>query len=212
MRLETPKPLPTYDEWTHAHLGFCGFPERHLVRVRSETWPLAAEGSNAERWGRTARLLLRQLGKGSLIGLVGQRGPGKTQMAVCVAATFKSLNVRRNDRYTIVRYTTAGDLFRSVKATFKHETETEKSLFDAMCKPDLLIIDEAHERAETQWENTWLTNLIDARYATTKHDTILIANTKASAIEQTLGRSIVDRMRETGAVIECNWASFRRAG
>ena len=76
-------------------------------------------------------------------------------------------------------------------------------------KPKLLVIDEAHERAETAWEQRSLTDIIDRRYRT-RLDTIIITNETADACERSLGDSIADRMVETGWMLNFDGPSYRQ--
>lgn len=173
-------------------------PIRHVKR-RSEGY---SENPNGIAWKATADRIKSKLGSGILVCLIGIRGPGKTQMAV--EAMFAT-----TDQLRSALYCTAMEIFMAVKTTYG--PDAKKSEVDALAKfskPSLLIIDEAHERGETNWEDRILTHIIDARYRAMK-DTILIANLEKSECEKSLGKSVVTRLNETGGFIPCEWMSFR---
>ena len=65
------------------------------------------------------------------------------------------------------------------------------------------------ERAETQFEDRMISHLIDLRYDAML-DTILISNQAKESFADSIGKSAVSRLIETGEVIECNWESFRK--
>ena len=109
------------------------------------------------------------------------------------------------------RYVKASDIFRDIRSTYRSESrESETSIFKSFTRPKLLIIDEAQERAETEFEDRALTHIIDKRYDSMLH-TVIISNLTKDALAKSLGTSIVSRIHETGDVIECNWPSFREA-
>ena len=53
-----------------------------------------------------------------------------------------------------------------------------------------------------------LTHIVNERYAANL-DTIIVTNESLEAAQRSLGQSIVDRIRESGAFVACNWPSFR---
>lgn len=74
---------------------------------------------------------------------------------------------------------------------------------------DLLIVDEINEASEqSRFRDKILTDIVDRRYAQ-KLDTILITNQTPDEFEQTINASILSRSREHGAIIPCEWESFR---
>jgi DNA replication protein DnaC len=133
--------------------------------------------------------------------LTGQRGTGKTQIAVELAVAWCTQHFRK------AYYTRAADLFASLKREF--ETDTTGVMMAKCSQVGLLIIDELQEVMGTKWEDNELTRLLDKRYAA-RVPTIIIANVKADQLVNALGASVVDRMRETGGIIEMLGPSFRR--
>jgi DNA replication protein DnaC len=168
---------------------------------------LAGYGSaknNEQRWHETSRIITKKLGSGgSLIALLGTRGPGKTQLAV--AAMFLV-----TEQLRAAKYATAMEVFLAVKKAYKKDSPfTEEQVCNEFIKPSLLVIDEVHERGETPWEDRILTHIIDRRYRDEK-DTILIANQLKEEFVKTMGVSVVTRLNETGGFLVCDWESFRQ--
>lgn len=144
-----------------------------------------------------ARAVMRTQG---ILALCGPRGTGKTRLAAEIARDVASKGTR---------YLTALDFFVEIKATFGREAKrTELDVLTEFKRRRLLILDEIQERSENDWENRLLTNLIDSRYSNLK-PTILIANLKSEELIESLGTSIVDRIREGGGLITVDGASFR---
>jgi DNA replication protein DnaC len=134
-----------------------------------------------------------------VVGLCGGRGTGKTQMVVEIARGLLGKKP--------VRYTKAVEIFISLRGAFRDGGD-EESIISSWCKPDLLIVDEAHVRGETAFEDMMLTHIVDKRYDGMK-DTILISNQTADEFAKSLRVSITSRMNESGGMIECQWPSYR---
>ncbi len=146
--------------------------------------------------------ILARCGTGYLACLVGVRGVGKTQLAQ--RAIAQSVAVGRS-----ALYCRAMDLFLHIRSCFGDKpAQTEREVLREYRAPKLLVIDELQERKSSEWEKYTLTNIVDSRYMDL-WDTIIIANLTPRSLRESLGASIVDRMRETGGIIECDWGSFR---
>ena len=145
--------------------------------------------------------LVAQLGTGSINVLTGRRGTGKTQLAANAA--------HHAARAGAVLYTKAMQLFLDVRRAYQLDGVCEADVVSKYIVPRLLIIDEAHERGDTAWEDRVLAHIVDRRYDA-MCDTLLICNMKREAIIESLGPSIASRIQECGAIIECNWESFRK--
>lgn len=139
--------------------------------------------------------------KGFIAALVGGRGNGKTQLAVCAAAS--KCNTQS------VLYCTAMDFFIEIKSTFgRNDGDTERDVLSLYSRPSFLVIDEFDKRAATEWENNLLFYLIDRRYRAVK-STLVISNSTPTVFSESIGDSLVSRMNETGGIIICDWPSFR---
>jgi DNA replication protein DnaC len=167
-------------------------PKRHTIAT------VKPEGE----WGRRLASITDRIGKGMLVALIGTRGTGKTQLAVEVmkAATEKM-------RSAI--YITATEFFMEVKATYRRDSDcTEESVIRDYRNTRLLVIDEIGKRAQSDWENNLLFELINLRYNDMR-DTLVIDNATKPDFIAAIGPSIASRMNECGGIIECNWGSFR---
>ena len=106
-------------------------------------------------------------------------------------------------------FCTATEFFMDVKSAYRDQTKnTEADIIKHFGRPSLLVIDELGKRGDTEWENRMLYELINRRYMDMK-DTLLVSNLAVEIIGEALGDSLNSRMRETGGILDCNWASFR---
>lgn len=143
--------------------------------------------------------------KGWTWAMLGQKGTGKTQLAACF--TLNNLEERR--KYGVYSYLTAMRFFMFLKSCYaKDSLLSEYEVMDFLRNRPLLILDEVHVRAGTEWEDNMLLTLLDERYAHEK-DTILISNLTADQFEKTMGTAVVSRINETGKIMVFDWKSFR---
>jgi DNA replication protein DnaC len=177
----------------------CGFPERHVVMQANPRHPHPQFDA--------ALLQLKEAPRGSILILVGPRGTGKTQLAVdAIIDRFSDPYIDDAQR---PRYAKLADVFREIRACYREDSiDSEIAIFQKYSKASVLVIDEAQERAETDFENRTLTQIIDKRYDAML-DTIVISNFTKDEMGKSMGPSIVSRIHECGQVIECNWPSFR---
>lgn len=197
----------------------CPSSEPYFDTMRNqETWMLSGVPERPRRnmvedpqgvWGEALQRAQSRLGKGAIIALVGNRGTGKTQIGAHLVR-HASLNPRHDlKRCGPPRYVRAMEFFLDIQATFRKEsTQAARDVILQYVKPALLVIDEAHERAESTWENRLLTHMIDRRYADMA-DTVIISNELPAKFAANMGHSVMDRLKETGGIIECKWESFR---
>ncbi len=174
-----------------------GVPRRHAGKSDS-----GATDDSPEPWQEARKKIVGRLGGGFLIALLGRRGTGKTQLAS--DAIRESCGILRSGLYI-----KALDLFVAIRETYGGSQSGERDVLDRFIKADLLVIDEAQNRKDTEWEDAVLTNLIDRRYDRGNRDTLLVSNLKREEFEESMGTSIISRMRETGGTIEATWGSFR---
>lgn len=136
---------------------------------------------------------------GGIVVMFGGRGSGKTQCAVEVIKDecFKG---RRS------KYTRARELNNELLDAQGLDSRT--GAIKVFTSPYLLVIDEYHERFDTNFGFRNMNLIIDKRYGAMK-PTIIIANCKQEAMLAILGPSVVDRVKEGGGLIEFDWPSFR---
>ncbi len=186
-----------------------GFPDRVLAECGAAPVGIG--------WRRTFSYIAPKLGHGLLTAWVGNRGAGKTRMAVEIvkhrvmavnAGIEASGNTRRPGKAIYIR---AMQMFLELRQALKGGGEyTETGYIERLTQARLLIVDEVQERGETDWEDKVFRHIIDVRYGA-RRDTILIGNLSAAAFSEVFGASVADRMRDAGGIVTFNWPSFRAA-
>jgi DNA replication protein DnaC len=161
------------------------------------------QDSESSEWSGQWCKLAQSTGKEIIAMIYGNRGAGKTQMAVCAIKKACA-----EDRSAL--YTKAMNFFLDIRATYRKDAAvTERAMIDKYCAPELLVIDAIENRSDSPFENLLLTYLIDVRYDQMK-DTILVGNFTEEQFAANMGPSVVDRIHECGIKIICKWKSFRR--
>lgn len=215
----TPMPEADYRRAVFEHdiatrIAAFGFEDRYHTDREVDGWNCAAQQKTFER---CVGLLTAT---GAIVALVGPRGLGKTEIA-------KQLAVRRAwqdwDSWldtpgtgAMCRATPYRKMARLV-ARFKPlyadygstDTETLLDSIDRLCRGDnLIVIDEIHECDDLVMKGRILTDVIDRRYSAL-NDTLLISNQTRAEFERSIGDSILSRLTEHGAILECQWKSWR---
>jgi DNA replication protein DnaC len=169
-----------------------GLPQRHMVAHIDDDGP----------WSAASNAAWEAVQAGNSVLLLGPRGTGKTQIA-----TLCGIRMASNARS--VRYLKASDLFRQCREAMHDKGESDQ--ISRFIRVSLLIVDEAHVRVDSDFEDRILTEIVDSRYDAYR-PTILITNQSKERAAKSLGPSIVSRFHESGMVLECNWDSFRDRG
>jgi DNA replication protein DnaC len=181
---------------SEASLRASGAPSRHL----------SADRGNLDRsgpWGQAFSKIQPKLGTGFIVALIGLRGTGKTQMAVELA----DLVIQGGKT---AHFTTATKFLMAIKATYRKDSpKSEEDILREHRKFSFLAIDEVGRRADTDWEDRLLFELINDRYNDLK-DTLLISNDGPGEFEKKIGPSLTDRIIETGGIVNCSWKSYRQ--
>jgi DNA replication protein DnaC len=186
------------------------FPDRHAreLTLRGDEWQAAY----------TKALAIAE--SGGIIVAWGKRGTGKTQIAYQIArnATLRDTHFPQEwkDRFALpvktrpCVYTKAMDIFMRMKNGFSRPDQpSELEIVEGLVQAAFLVIDEAHVRGETKYEDDKLTHIIDKRYDAMR-PTMLITNLTNKDFAAQLSPSILNRIEEIGGGIECNWESFRK--
>jgi DNA replication protein DnaC len=173
----------------------------HLAEIdgTNTAW-LAAHGMLREKMRK---------GDGFLYALLGKRGRGKTQLAVSLVRLVcngAGIDTTRQP----ARYVKALEMFGLIRSTYGAKaTMTEAALMEQFRAYDLLVIDECHQRAGSDFEQNTLVSLLDRRYDA-KKCTLLIANQSPDEFSESIGSSVVSRMYETGGCLCCDtWPEYR---
>jgi DNA replication protein DnaC len=186
-----------------AMLVACGVSKRHGLAI-----PAMRKISNGP-WFEAFCKLCDYVDGGCLVALLGPRGTGKTQMA-SLLIDQKLMALRPGSLRP--RILTLSEIFLEVRDSYRSDAElSEKKLLHRYATHSLLVIDEAHERGGTEFEDRKLIGIINKRYDLML-PTVLISNEKREAFANSIGTSAASRMSETncGKIIECNWSSFRQ--
>lgn len=202
--LTTPVLVPT-----RRNIPLIGFPDRH--RANTE---LAGD-----EWQAAYQKALEIAESGGIIVCYGRRGTGKTQIAVELAKNARLPNSEKPRRewamqthpeYRPAIYCKAMEIFIDLKNGFGRSKElSEKQIIEKLAAASFLVIDEAHVRGETKYEDDKLTHIIDKRYDGMR-PTMLVTNLQRREFAAQLSPSILSRIEESGGGIECNWESFRK--
>ncbi len=178
------------DLWSAA-----GVPKRHKTMPNFTDEQLSA----CER-------MLDSFKSGAIWAILGEWGTGKTQMAAWVvrAACKQGRSAR---------FTTAIEFFVRLRSPYRDDSthRDESAVINEFTRFDLLVIDDAHVRADSDFENRLLHHVIDKRHGAMR-ETILTSNQSEAVFCDTIGGAVVDRMCAAGGIIECNWPSFRGKG
>lgn len=181
--------------WTKAKIPVKFHPEYLKEKLESKN-------DNSKKWQEKKKNIQTKFGKGFLIGLLGDRGRGKTQMASSLI--HEACSEQINCLYVKTR-----EFFFRIREAYQKEGPPEFEILKEFIDPKFLVIDEIGERGGTDWEDKTLIYLIDKRYEEMK-DTLLISNQTQEEFFVSVGISIQSRMSETGGIIKCDWESFRK--
>jgi DNA replication protein DnaC len=190
---ELVKAIPLTAEW----------PDRHKSAV--DTYHGPAKERAETLWSSLS------LSPATLV-LYGARGRGKTGMATYWAWR------RGKEGKNPGTYATAYELFQRIRRSW-HPTSKEAE-WDALMPyktTPYLVIDQLHQcRAlgdnadkSAMWERMALAEVLDYRYRQSL-TTILIATLETEAeLKSALDADILDRIKESGGIVKCDWPSYR---
>lgn len=182
--VSTPSPLT-------AKLTGAGFPARAVASLPRMTGP-ALEKAREH--------LPRAMVDGILL-LIGPTGRGKTVMATWWG--WRRLKAGKS----CGRFVTVYQIYARMKQCWTKGEDADAAL-KAWKEAKFLVIDEVQTRTGSAWEDSVLDELVNARYAAMR-PTVLIANVELDGVQALMGARIVDRAREAGGVVNCNWPSYR---
>jgi hypothetical protein len=173
----------------------CGIP----VRLA----PFRPAQSTSPEWDGKYTHIKSKIDSGALFGVCGGRGSGKSQLGVCSMGYVATVLFKKCE------YHKSQNIFLSIREAMRTEGDSEKKAIERFCRPFLLVIDAYEVRSDSDFENRMMDHIIDMRYDSMK-STIIISNDNIESFVKFLGPSTVDRMAQTGGVIELKNKSFRR--
>lgn len=181
-------------------------PERH---AKAHLAKLLEHPQWSERWAKATKAMDR----GSIIGMLGTRGNGKTQMAVelirrnCQRIKTPKYVDSLSASYTAGRYVRGIEIGVALREAYRKDAEvTEDQVLRLFTRSPLLVVDELQEMPDSVKQ--WLTLMLDRRYADVL-PTVLIANCDKDQFVTLVGNSIADRAKEGGGLLMFDWPSFR---
>lgn len=132
----------------------------------------------------------------------GRPGTGKTHLA-CGCGNSLTQKLRS------VQFMTVLSAIRHIKDTYRRDSDrSESDAIDDLVAPDLLILDEIGAQVGSEHEKMLMFEVINDRYQQLR-STILISNLTREELNEFLGDRVMDRFRESGAVIPFDWQSHR---
>jgi DNA replication protein DnaC len=139
--------------------------------------------------------------KGEGLILSGMPGTGKSHLA---GGILLGLLPER-----VGLYTTCMNIIRSVRGTWRKDSERSESEVLAIYRSvPLLVVDEIGVQYGTDGEQTILFDVLDGRYREMQ-PTILLTNQDRAGFKQFIGERAYDRLTETSRWIPFDWPSYR---
>lgn len=135
---------------------------------------------------------------------MGTCGSGKTHLAISIGKEVM------NKGYS-VKFITASDFYKNIRATFSENSTTEKDVIIPLVKCRLLIVDEIGATAPTAFSKSEFHGLIDARLRY-ERPTILTTNLTTEELAQTFDSRTIDRFCEGFVNVIITADSYRRGG
>lgn len=140
--------------------------------------------------------------RGASMIFCGQPGAGKTHLA-CACANVAM------DKLLSARFMTVTAALRYVKDSYRRDSDrSESQAIRDLLAPGLLILDEIGVQVGSEHEKLLMFEIINERYQSCR-STILISNLTKQEIGEFLGDRVIDRFRESGAVVAFDWESYR---
>jgi len=180
------------------------------TRYDSRPFPSGPESAG---WLAAGSRAARIVTNGGIVLINGSWGTGKTYIACELSKAAQRVpepyfrECGLSDHRRPVVYYIAKDLFDEFQAAFGGGKAAQRITED-LADASILIIDELSKSITTENERQRLNTIINLRYSRNR-PTILIGNYDRDAIKTAVDPSILDRIRECGGVILCDWPSFR---
>lgn len=176
------------------------FADRTLDNYRTDGTGQARALKIAKRYAET---FTDDANRGTSLVLAGKPGTGKTHIACGIAKEL----IEKHEKSAV--FLTVLQALRHIKDTYRRDSEkSEADAVNDLLAPDLLIMDEVGAQLGSEHEKMLMFEIINERYQDCR-STILISNLNADELTLFLGDRVMDRFRESGAVIAFDWESHR---
>ena len=182
-----------------------GFPRRHVDAIESGACDLS--GPRGDAWKQITQAVRNR----GLVLLHGKRGVGKTHLLALLGIEWDYRGFA--GRYGVAKCWRVNDLLGEQKRWYGRKFDDNGN---AIAEPlevardcGLLVLDEVNEiRSDSEHDHESVVRLVDARYANAM-PTVLATNLATDDLPSVLGWSILDRVKDNGALIACNWDNYR---
>jgi DNA replication protein DnaC len=180
-----------------------GIPKRFAERIfENYVAQTPAQKRALQLCNRLAEAIVADGDNGTSLILCGNPGTGKTHLACAIGSHLI-------EHCKSVQFATVLAAIRSIKDCYRKDSaRTESEAIHAMVEPDLMIFDEIGCSLGSEHERMLIFDIINERYQQCR-STILISNLNREQLTDYLGERIMDRFRESGAVIPFDWSSYR---
>lgn len=140
----------------------------------------------------------------SVLLLLGPSGTGKTGWSWAVMRALVARHAADIERVK------CADLVRRLRASWRSkDAESEERVLAGFQRRELLVIEELSSHAfYGQQIHQHLYDVLDERIEQ-RRPTILLSNETLPSVTQILRPALMDRLAEHGAVVTCDWPSFR---
>lgn len=150
-------------------------------------------------WFKKYQDVKKNIDCGDVLVFCGNRGSGKTQMAVCLCGYVGM----QNKRFAYIKAFKMYAMARDAQKEGKEIINIEK-----FSRPYLLVIDALEEPSNSEFEQRTINFILDSRYDL-KKPTIMITNDPIEIFIKKVGLSIYDRIKEGGKIVKFSWKSYR---
>lgn len=176
-----------------------GIPDRFMSRTLSN---YNATTPGQKRALEIAKLYAASKEPGKSLVLCGKPGTGKTHLACGIGQEMMETS------WTVL-FRTVLSAIRHIKDTYRKDSQrSEAQALSDFTRAGLLILDEVGVQTGSEHEKMLLFEIINERYQQ-NYSTIIISNLDREELGAYLGERIMDRFRESGAVVAFDWPSYR---
>jgi DNA replication protein DnaC len=199
---EQEKIIQEYEE-SKKQEDICTMPGQPLPKLPKRLMNFKSKQSRSKQWSVTHESIKQSLFGGGTFVVLGRRGTGKSQMAVCLIK-YSCWSGR------VSLYVEYPEIFLRIRQSMDTDGLSELTAIDEFVHPYFLVIDCFELRkTNSEYENRTFDLIMEKRHKNMRA-TIIISNDKREEFLKQLGKSIEDRMHDDGGLFELTGKSFRR--